>query len=291
MRKIYIFFIIGFCLIKISAASSLPIQTATVSPELQRLVDTELSFAKTAAEKGTKSAFLEFLADDGVMFQPDAVNGKTYWNGRGESAGLLTWHPVFADISASGVLGYTTGPWSFSPKKEENNSTAFGDFITVWQKQADGSFKFVLDIGISHDKPKTVETDWKTSTDKGTENKSKQPVSASSNMFYDLAVNKNLAEAYKMYAAEDIRVYREGKMPLLGKANALAEVKKDKSAVSFGKKMTLQSAGDLAFSNVTYQSTKGKTTEKGNTVQIWKFRDGRWQIVLDVFSPIPETKK
>ena len=35
---------------------------------LQKLVDTEYAFAAMAAEKNTRTAFLTFLADDGVVF-------------------------------------------------------------------------------------------------------------------------------------------------------------------------------------------------------------------------------
>jgi len=52
--------------------------------------------------------------------------------------------------------------------------------------------------------------------------------------------------------------------------------------------MTLQSAGNLAYSMTTYELKEAaKTIEKGNTVQIWKFTGGKWQIVMDVFAPIP----
>ncbi len=53
--------------------------------------------------------------------------------------------------------------------------------------------------------------------------------------------------------------------------------------------MTLQSAGDLAYAVTTYElKSDAKTIEKGNIVQIWKYFRGKWQIVMDIFSPIPE---
>jgi hypothetical protein len=30
--------------------------------------------------------------------------------------------------------------------------------------------------------------------------------------------------------------------------------------------------------------------DDGNAVEVWKFFDGNWQIVMDVFAPIPEKK-
>ncbi len=257
---------------------------------VQQIFETEQSFARTADEKNTKTAFLEFIADDGILFQPEAVNGKEYWSSRSDSDGILRWNPVFADISANGVLGYTTGPWSYSPNREEKNPTSFGEFITIWQRQPDGKYKFVLDIGITHGKPESIEKQLKNSDNK-TSVIDKIPVSSVSNTFYDLVTEKSLSEAYKMFLADDVRLYREGKFPFLGKNSALAQAKKEKDNVTFGKKMTLQSAGDLAYSNVTYESRKnGKPVEKGNTVQIWSYRNGKWQIVVDIFHPTPEKK-
>ena len=98
-----------------------------------------------------------------------------------------------------------------------------------------------------------------------------------------------MAKAYKTFAADDARFLREGKFPIVGKANAPAEAEKTK--IAFGKQMTLQSAGDLAYAVTTYQMTDsaGKITEKGNSVQIWKRQSGGvWLIVLDVFAPTDE---
>src|SRR5260370_31801 len=62
------------------------------------LVQAEHDFAKAAATKGTRAAFLEFLADDGIIFQPGPVNGKKFWTGRPAGKGLLSWEPAFADV-------------------------------------------------------------------------------------------------------------------------------------------------------------------------------------------------
>lgn len=77
---------------------------------------------------------------------------------------------------------------------------------------------------------------------------------------------------------------------MLGKNNALLEIKKSK--ITFGKGATMQSAGDLGYSVTTYEmKSSEKIIEKGNIVQIWKLFGRRWQIVLDVFAPIPAEQK
>jgi len=265
---------------------------AQIEKDLQMLAETEKSFARTASEKGTKAAFLEYTAPDGIMFSPNAVNAKEYWNARAESKGLLSWQPSFADISSNGVLGWTTGPWEFRPNGKADAPTAFGEFVTLWQKQPDGKFRFVLDIGISHEKAQVEGVEWKSPADVGKEmNERRMSAGDSSNGFFQTA-NQNLAKAYKSYAANDIRVLREGKMPILGKDAFLSELKKDKASVAFAKRSVFFGAADLAYITNTYTLTRAdKTIEKGNFVQIWKLRGGKWQIVLDIFNPLPEEKK
>src|SRR5882672_702136 len=116
------------------------------------LVEMEHALAKAAATKGTRDAFLEFLADDGIIFQPGPVNGKKFWTERPSRKGLLSWEPIFADVSRAGDLGYTTGPWEFRLNGPDDQPVAFGQYFTIWKKQRDGSWKAVLDRGVSSEK-------------------------------------------------------------------------------------------------------------------------------------------
>src|SRR5438105_5186774 len=116
------------------------------------LVEMEHAFAQAAATKGTRDAFLEFLADDGIIFQPGPVNGKKFWSERPSRKGLLSWEPIFADVSRAGDLGYTTGPWEFRPNGPDDQPIAFGQYFTIWKKQRDGSWKAVLDRGVTTEK-------------------------------------------------------------------------------------------------------------------------------------------
>ena len=45
---------------------------------LEEMVRTEQAFSKMAEEKTTREAFLAFIADDGLLFRPGAVNGKKW---------------------------------------------------------------------------------------------------------------------------------------------------------------------------------------------------------------------
>lgn len=256
--------------------------------DVEKVVETEKSFAEFAEQKGIKAAFLEFLADDGILFRPTAINGKESWRARPETLASLSWYPIFADVSSNGALAYTTGRGEFRPKGKADPTVFYSDFFTVWRRQADGSYKAALDVGVSHEKPPTADRNW--TSPKQTEKiaDENRPFAANYiNRFFDTATLQSLEKSYKIFAAEDVRLLRDGKFPILGKKDALAAAK-SQSKITFGKQMTQQSAGDLAYVVTTYEMKTGeKLTEKGNLIQVWKLSGGKWQIVADVFAPIP----
>lgn len=261
--------------------------------DLTKLVETEKAFAKTAFEKNTKTAFLEFLADDGILFQPNPINGKEHWRTQTDSPALLVWTPTFADISTNGVLGYTTGPWEFRLKGKDDTPTAFGHYVTIWQKQQNGNFKAILDIGISHEKVALV-NNWTSPVDSGKELSEKRSSAADySAQFFEMADAFGLEKAYKTFGADDIRLYRNNKIPFVGKKSSLEEIKKSKNKIKFTKRSIFLSAGDLAYMSNSYAILDKdlKELEKGHFLQIWKLRKDRWQIVLDLFNPTPAEKK
>lgn len=256
---------------------------------LQELVAAERAFAALAAEKGTKHAFLANLADDGIVFLPDRVNGKQYWTSRGESTGLLSWAPNYADVSSNGLLGYTTGNWEYRAKGEDDAPSAFGEFITVWQRMPDDKYKFVVDIGVSHDKPASYSTELAPPSYPAVPNANNASAADTANQFFETVSKKGLAAAYKTFAAENVRTYRENNFPIIGKGRLLSFVKKNKRQTALTKRSVFFQSADIAYTVNTYSETKPEgTAERGNFMQIWKLIDGRWQIVLDIFKPVPQ---
>lgn len=272
--------------------------------DLQKLVETEIAFAKTAESKGTKAAFLEYLSDDAVIFRPEARNGKEFWQPQAETSALLSWSPAWADVSSDGKLGYTTGGWEYRPKGKTNSATAFGEYVTIWQKQDDGNYKAVLDIGISHEKPpaKTIkgqtpaksaagQPNWKSPFDAGTGEREIQS-RITLNTLTDIFSKPYMSDSLFRYMAADAIILREGKMPFIGKTPAFLELEKvDKnfppdSYLNFDGNIS-QKFGNMMYSYGVYKLThKDKSVSKWNFMQIWKFRDDRWQIVLDIFAPV-----
>jgi ketosteroid isomerase-like protein len=126
---------------------------AATASALDSLVAAERAFAARSVEKGVRDAFLEYLAEDGVIFRPLATHGRQSWESRGSVATTLMWEPACAEVSAAGDLGYTTGPWESRPN-DPQRPTGYGHYVSVWQKQAGGSWRVAVDIGVAHAQPK-----------------------------------------------------------------------------------------------------------------------------------------
>lgn len=290
MKIALILFLLGFCLLDASAQSPAP-----VASDLQKLVETEKAFAKTAFEKGTKQAFLAFLADDGVVFNPTESNGKLVWQNRPESPALLAWNPAWADVSSDGSLGYTTGGWEYRPKGKTDQPAAFGEYVTLWQKQADGSFKVILDIGIGHPANSLSTAPWKSPKDAGNGPKTVKN-GVNNDILNSIFSNKSMANGYFNYLADDCLVLREGSLPFAGKQTAFVGLERldaDFPSTAF---LDFQANTSKIYGNLMYVSGLYKLTEKDNSVrkwnfvQIWKHRAGKWQLVLDIFNPVPPKK-
>lgn len=279
-----------------------PAQKTDVAAELQALVRAEREFAKTAAVKGTRAAFLENLADDGIVFRPGPVNGKKSWEARPAGAGLLSWEPVYADVARAGDLGYTTGPWEFRPQGAADKPIAQGHYMTIWKKQSDGAWKFVLDLGTQNSPPQTAPptlhfaADFRKNTAR---DKMKVDVAAERKALLKMerelsqaAATKGAAAAFDAYAADDLRLMREGSFPIVGKQQAVAALAARPGAIT--SQLTFADAsraGDLGYTYGTYtfggNGTNVEPSEQGNYVRIWKKRDHQWRVVLDLLNPVP----
>ncbi|HET9984723.1 MAG TPA: DUF4440 domain-containing protein [Longimicrobiales bacterium] len=111
------------------------------------VVAAELAFSRAVGQNGIRDGFLEYLSDDAVVFAPRAAAGKKVYAGRPASPALLEWRPEYADASADGGLGYTTGPWTLRPAPGQP-VRATGRYFTVWRREADGRFRALVDLGV-----------------------------------------------------------------------------------------------------------------------------------------------
>lgn len=276
-------------------------QTKEVTP-LRSLVEAERAFARMSLETGTKEAFLANFAPDSVLFRPLPVEAPAFLAASPASPGLLTWEPVVAGISAAGDLGYTTGPWEWRPKRSlDEKAAAHGYFVSVWRRQADGSWKVLFDHGASNPEPpsRPVAPGFDAGGPKAPPLGAAE-VEASRGALEraEAALERAIAEqgsaaAYAAHAADDFRLHREGRLPVEGKGAAVAALDARLGAVEWAEaRAGVAASGDLGY---TYGSMTAKGAgakpEQSVFLRIWRREAGApWRLVLDITTPVPPAK-
>jgi len=128
---------------------------ADVAPDAAPVIAAERAFAAEAGRIGWVEAFEAHSTADAILLAGEPVNAHQSLAGidpanRGDTS--LTWGPDFAGISRGGDFGFTTGPYN-------GGDTAFGQYFTVWRRQADGAWKWIYDGGTNQRTPTTVSAD------------------------------------------------------------------------------------------------------------------------------------
>ena len=65
--------------------------TTAAAGDYEDLVAAEQRFAADAATRGTRAAFLEALAPDGLVYGPGPTHGKRSWEARPDDGSRLEW--------------------------------------------------------------------------------------------------------------------------------------------------------------------------------------------------------
>jgi hypothetical protein len=106
----------------------------------QSVSNADAAFAALAQVTGsTQQAFTAWAAQDAVQLAGAMVFGRDAIHDLLARAPLLRWAPLAGESAAD--LGYTVGAWQAA--------SARGSYLTVWRLQSDGSWRFVLDAGVS----------------------------------------------------------------------------------------------------------------------------------------------
>jgi ketosteroid isomerase-like protein len=237
------------------------------------LVQAEKNFAAYSVSHSTKEAFLEFLDSSGVVFEKGlAVNGFEAWNKREKRSSVLDWQPAFAGISVSGDLGFTNGPWTFKPSPKDT-VVARGQYSTVWHRDKNGQWKFLVDLGISNGSSPATSVTVLNPSKTYTAGNAQSLLEAENNFITASMVSPE--KAYKKFLSHDAVINRNDRMP--------QQAHWDKDIFRGGVKYTvvgsgISSAGDLGY---VYGNTviDGKNE---NYLRVWRRNGNEWNIVLEV---------
>jgi ketosteroid isomerase-like protein len=269
---------------------------------LAPVVEAEHAFAMYSVEHGMKEAFLRFAAPDGLVIRRTPVNAIEVWTQTNPApTGLLTWYPTYADVSRAGDLGWTTGPWEFREKPTDKEAADNGHFVTLWRRQPDGAFKFVLDFGIRHGAPVARETGLRyppsahkaSGAGRGVADveAARSSLLGAERALADDSSRKGPAGALLARADETFRLYRQNSFPVVGREAARKALEGKADVVTWEPaKAEVSLSGDLGYAYGTYElkskASDEKAAEQGNYMRIWKRQGGAWRVVMDVTNPV-----
>jgi ketosteroid isomerase-like protein len=264
---------------------------------LDELVRAERDFAALAADSTVQQAFKARIAEDGILFRPGPVDGHSALAAQPMAEDLaLIWEPAWADLSAAGDLGYTTGPWRAGRRGVPTDSLpGAGQYVTLWRRTPDG-FRFELDFGISHD---VADAGWPAQVEfaapgaTGDVEAGTGPQQARDAL---LIADQDLADAladgdpaaYRAYAADPVRVLRNGAAPAFG-ADALIAAPPAVPLRYVPANSVVATSNDLGY-------THGEARTPGNAegdpigyyLRIWRRQgDGSWKLALDLLAIAP----
>jgi ketosteroid isomerase-like protein len=122
----------------------------------------DVAFAREAERLGAGEAFGRYAAPDAQMFSaagefitgPQAISASF---GPAVANSSFTWQPVYGEISSSGDLGFTVGNAVVTLERQDGAAVVrYSKYLTVWKRQQDGTWKYVVDGGNSRPSPKLL---------------------------------------------------------------------------------------------------------------------------------------
>ena len=107
------------------------------------VIAAERAFARMAVEKGTWTAFRHYATKDAQFPPPPGwTSVQQSLKGTPDPAQPVIWGPDAAWSSCDGSFAVTTGEAVFPGGRKSR-------FLTVWQRQNDGEYRWVLDQGFA----------------------------------------------------------------------------------------------------------------------------------------------
>jgi ketosteroid isomerase-like protein len=120
------------------------------TPE-EQIMQADRDFNKATQQKRAEGWLSYFALDDAAIPTPPTA-------GRQAIEFKFTWEPLKAEVFPAGNIGYTSGKYTARFKgKDGKMMQSVGRYITVWQKQEDGSWKIITDTGAADGPAQPIE--------------------------------------------------------------------------------------------------------------------------------------
>ncbi len=294
-------FILALMIFAVGESSVMTIHAMTPQEAAKQIAETEWAFAKKASDTTMTIAFLEYLHDEAVVFRPEPVNGKLWYSSRPPSSAQLKWWPIYVIASSTGDMGLSTGPYEFRTENSDTVPVYHGHFVSIWQRQADGKYKVMADLGNSHDKPEARITELTIGNANSTTvpKKSGLAIPASEetlvqaeSLYSATSSTEGALVGFERYFGDEVRVYRDGDYPFIGKASAASMYRDSSLMISSQTSFSSVSQGDdfgytYGVAKQWSRKTSPTTGVKLSYLRVWqRAADGHWKVALDIALPM-----
>ena len=270
------------------SAAAFAVQASTPHPSADPVIAAERAFAARGQEVPVKQAFLDFAAPDGVLVDSErgaenALRTIAGWPDRA-NAGYIKWWPLYAGIASSGELGFTTGAATYGDNER------FTHYFTVWKKQPDGSWKWLIDMGSPADAVSPFGPETTPQVAPPAPVRGRYPESAwrtldeTETALVDEA-RTNLAAAYGRRLAPEGRIMGMEGQPSVGRAawsRALAARPKSVSMKPLGGGVS--KSGDFGWTYGSAAWTADGRRRQGTYLRAWQLRRDGWVILADTLT-------
>lgn len=259
-----------------------PVQAQTADPA--PVVAAERAFAADFPALGLAGSFSKWSTPDAVVITGGRArtSAELFGNApqtRQPGEPLIEWWPVFAGVSMSGDLGFTTGPAA-------QDGNRYGHYFTVWKRQPDGRWRWVYDGGVGADPAGQPGPDSEPRL---------LPVATVGSASPEIALAEveeaeaglaaqasNVKAAYLQYMADDGRLYVAPLAPADGADAFAAALDGWPQVMAIGAMEGggASDAGDMVWTWGPAAWSRDGQPRRGHYVRIWQKRPEGWRIVL-----------
>lgn len=254
----------------------------------------DVAFAARAAEIGHHAAFAEYLAEDAVLFRPEAVRGQEWLATHEPAGGRLEWSPSAVAIDCTGTLAVTTGPWRYA--NSGGGEPVAGHYLSLWRLDAQSKWRVLLDHGIDHAAaiPASLLQEalarlWPPSNPgQCAGHADAAGLARAEARLNEQVLRLGLPAALQGVARAGALAYRDDAAP--GPLSAM----QSGTDGAYGPGTVVLSLGtmfatntDLAVTHGVLQSPDG--LQRSVVVRVWSRERRRWQLAIDLRTPLPQS--
>jgi ketosteroid isomerase-like protein len=263
---------------------------ATVPPPIpaaqpaaaQQIDDAERAFAQAAAQSGIVQGFRQFASPDAVMFLPDPTPAQQAL-AEARWPGELLWRAQHIGVAQSGDLAFSAGPSLLRGAGRPSG----GFYLTVWRRQPDGGWKFVLDHAA--DMPPSI---WGFPPRPLTVVNTEPPPGPPSNEgmreadgALNAALPRGAAEAFAQRLDDQVILMRTMRPVAQGRRRALALVADSPpilEAATLGGSRSMDGGFGYTYGRARWSGPLGPVA--GYYVRVWRATPQGWRLLADQLS-------